>query len=70
MTPSARSSLEMLRSARFWCRSCAAAHKGMFDLAALAPEAWPGPLDHEPIGDLSRAPSARRATAAMARPCP
>lgn len=53
MTPSARSSLEMLRSARFWCRSCAAAHKGMFDLAALAPQAWPGPLDHEPIGDLT-----------------
>ncbi len=25
----------------------------MFDLEALAPEAWPGPLDHEPIGDLT-----------------
>lgn len=47
------SSLEKLRSARFWCRSCASAHEGMFDLAAHAPEAWPGSRDYEPIGALA-----------------
>lgn len=53
MAGSAQSSLDKLRSAPFWCRSCAAAHQGMFDLAAHAPSAWPGSREYEPIGALT-----------------
>lgn len=45
--------LDKLQAGQFWCRTCGAAHKGMFDLAAYAPEAWPGSRDYEPIGDLT-----------------
>lgn len=53
MTESGITGLEILDSANFWCRTCGAPHTGMFDLAAIAPDGWPGSRDYEPIGELT-----------------
>jgi hypothetical protein len=47
-----QSILEKLDSGLFWCRSCGEAHRGLFDLACIAPAAWPGSRAYRPIGEL------------------
>jgi hypothetical protein len=47
-----QTNLEKLQAGQFWCRSCGAAHRGMFDLVSIAPTGWPGRRDYEPIGAL------------------
>lgn len=45
--------LEKLNSGLFWCRSCGEGHRGMFDLACIAPTGWPGSRAYQPVGDMT-----------------
>ena len=47
-----RSALDRLSGATWRCGSCSLDHRGMFDLGALSPDFWEGPLDREPNGAL------------------
>lgn len=44
--------LDILAGADWRCATCGEQHRGMFDLAADAPDFWEGPEEHEPNGAL------------------
>ena len=48
----ARSAVEQLRSGHWDCTGCEGEHSGMIDLAAFAPDPWPGPSEYEPNSAL------------------
>lgn len=52
MADCGRSVLDKLNSGLFRCRSCGEPHRGAFDLACIAPAAWPGDRTYRPIGEL------------------